>query len=92
VVFEDVDMVKAPPVIFGGRFRHCGQVCSALKRLIVHEDVTDALIKALKEIVERQKVGDPMDPKTDLGSLVAKRQQVLLSEQLQDALDKGAKL
>ena len=37
-------------------------------------------------------MGDPLNPDTDLGSLVAKRQQTLLNEQLQDALDKGAKI
>ena len=92
VVFDDVDIDKAAPIIFGGRFRHCGQVCSALKRLIVHEDVAEKLTDALKEIVERQNIGDPMDPKTDLGSLVAKRQQTLISEQLKDAIAKGAKI
>jgi succinate-semialdehyde dehydrogenase/glutarate-semialdehyde dehydrogenase len=92
VVFEDVDIDKAAPVIFGGRFRHCGQVCSALKRLIVHENVEKELISALKEIVERQKVGDPLNTNTDLGSLVAKRQHILLNEQLKDAIDKGAKI
>lgn len=92
VVFNDADLIKAPPIIFGGRFRHCGQVCTALKRLIVHESISEKLTGALTEIVEKQKVGDPMNPKTDLGSLVAKRQQTLLSEQLQDAISKGAKI
>jgi len=92
VVFDDVDIAKAAPIIFGGRFRHCGQVCSALKRLIVHKTITGELIAALKEIVERQRIGNPLDPKMDLGSLVAKRQQLLINEQLQDAIDKGAKI
>jgi acyl-CoA reductase-like NAD-dependent aldehyde dehydrogenase len=92
VVFEDTDIDKASPVIFGGRFRHCGQVCSALKRLIVHEKITQKLIKSLKELVERQIIGNPLNPKTDLGSLVAKRHLLLIKEQLQDAIDKGAKI
>jgi acyl-CoA reductase-like NAD-dependent aldehyde dehydrogenase len=92
VVFDDVDIAQATPVIFGGRFRNNGQVCSALKRLIVHEEIADKLTSALKEIIEKQRVGDPLNPKTDLGSLVAKRQKVLLEQQLQDALDKGAKI
>lgn len=92
VVFDDIDIEKAALVIFGGRFRHCGQVCSALKRLIVHEKAADKLTLALKEIVERQKVGNPLDAKSDLGSLITKHQQILLKDQLQDALDKGAKI
>ncbi len=90
VVFDDVDIAAAVPVIFGGRFRNNGQFCSALKRLIVHESIADELTAALKKVVEAQKVGDPFDPQTDLGSLVAKRQLDLLQDQYQDALHKGA--
>jgi acyl-CoA reductase-like NAD-dependent aldehyde dehydrogenase len=92
IVFEDADIIKAAPIIFGGRFRHCGQVCNALKRLIVHESIYDKLIKELSGIIDKQKIGDPLNSYTDLGSLVAKRQQILIKEQLQDALDKGAKI
>jgi succinate-semialdehyde dehydrogenase/glutarate-semialdehyde dehydrogenase len=92
VVFEDVDVAQAAPIIFNGRFRNNGQFCSALKRLIVHEDVAPKLTAALKEIVESQKVGDPFDPQTNHGSLVAKRQLDLLQSQYQDALNKGAKI
>ena len=92
LVFDDIDIELAAPVIFGGRFRHCGQVCSALKRLIVQDKISDKLIVALSNIVEKQRIGNPLDSNTDLGSLVAKRQLVLIKEQLQDALDKGAKI
>ncbi len=92
VVFDDVDITEIAPVIFSGRFKHNGQVCSALKRLIVHESIKDKLIAELVKIIKQQNVGDPMDPKTDLGSLVAKRQKDLVEAQLQDALHKGAKI
>jgi succinate-semialdehyde dehydrogenase/glutarate-semialdehyde dehydrogenase len=92
VVFDDVSVAEAAPVIFNGRFRHNGQVCSALKRLIVHESIVDELTAELKQIVEKQNVNEPLDQKTDLGSLVAKRQLDLLKEQYEDALAKGAKV
>jgi acyl-CoA reductase-like NAD-dependent aldehyde dehydrogenase len=60
--------------------------------LIVHESIADELTAALKKIIKAQKVGDPFDPQTDHGSLVAKRQLDLLEAQYQDALDKGAKI
>jgi acyl-CoA reductase-like NAD-dependent aldehyde dehydrogenase len=90
VVFDDVDVAEVAPLIFSGRFQNCGQVCSALKRLIVHESIADDLTKELKKIVERQQIGDPLNEETTLGSLVAKRQQHLIESQLKDALDKGA--
>lgn len=92
VVFGDADIDKAASVIFEGRFKHLGQICNALKRLIVHESIAEELIGALKRIVESKKIGNPLDLQTDLGSLVTKRQQDLLTAQLKDALDKGAKI
>lgn len=92
VVFDDIKPSEVVTVVFNGRFANCGQVCSALKRLIVHEDVADKLVSELKELLDAQAIGDPLDSKTTIGSLVAERQQKLLNEQLQDALDKGAKI
>ncbi len=92
VVFEDIDVVDAASVIFKGRFSHNGQVCSAIKRLIVHESIASNLVAELGKIIEAQKIGDPLDPKINLGSLVAKRQKDLVEAQLADALEKGAKI
>jgi succinate-semialdehyde dehydrogenase/glutarate-semialdehyde dehydrogenase len=92
VVFEDIDVPQAASIIYSGRFQHCGQVCTSLKRLIVHESIVDKLTDELKTILLSKKVGDPLSPQTDHGSLVAKRQVELLESQLQDALDKGGKI
>lgn len=92
VVFDDVNASEVAPVMFSGRFQNCGQVCSALKRLIVHENVADAVVAELRNILETQIIGNPLNEKTTISSLVAERQQTLLNEQLQDALDKGAKI
>jgi succinate-semialdehyde dehydrogenase/glutarate-semialdehyde dehydrogenase len=92
VVFDDVDVARAAQVIFNGRYRNNGQFCSALKRLIIHEDIADSLVGELRKIVTKQSVGDPFAAGTDLGSLVAKRQLDLLEGQFQDALAKGAKV
>jgi acyl-CoA reductase-like NAD-dependent aldehyde dehydrogenase len=92
VVFQDIDIAQAAPIIYDGRFQHCGQVCTSLKRLIVEKTIADKLIAALKDILLSKRVGSPLDPEIDHGSLVAQRQQTLLQEQLQDALDKGARI
>ncbi len=92
VVFEDADTSKAVSDIYGGRFQNCGQTCDAIKRLIVHESIFDEVVSGLKCLVETKKVGDPEKKDTDIGSLVAKRQLVLLQDQVKDALKKGAKI
>ncbi len=89
IVFGDVNVREIAPLIYNERFWNCGQSCDALKRLIVHESVFDRLVSELKAIVEKKKVGNPHS-KVDLGSLVAKRQVVLLEEQVKDAVKKGA--
>ena len=92
IVFEDVDVAKAAEIIYSGRFQNCGQVCDAIKRLIAHESIVDRLTTELQGVLESKHIGDPQDPKTDISSLVARRQLDLLKEQVDDALAKGAKV
>lgn len=92
VIFEDVDLNVVIEQVFSGRFVNCGQVCDATKRLIVHESIFGMLVKQLNKRLEKVKIGDPEDPKTELGSLVAKRQLELLISQVADAVTQGAKV
>jgi succinate-semialdehyde dehydrogenase/glutarate-semialdehyde dehydrogenase len=92
IVFEDADIAKAAQVIYASRFQNCGQVCNSVKRLIVHTSVVDKLISQLKKLIESKRVGNPEDEKTDIGSLVAKRQLDLLKGQVDDAMSKGARI
>ncbi|MBU0953140.1 MAG: aldehyde dehydrogenase family protein [Nanoarchaeota archaeon] len=90
VIFEDVDLNEVVPMLYGGRFLNCGQVCDALKRVIVHESLFNETVDKLTALVKTKVVGDPTDEKTDIGSLVAKRQVDLLNDQVADAIKKGA--
>jgi len=92
IVFEDAEISSAVETIYDGRFYNCGQVCDAIKRLIVHESIFDKVVSELKIFIETKQVGNPLNKNTDIGSLVAKRQLKLLQEQLKDALNKGAKI
>lgn len=90
VFFADADFEKCLPAIYAGRFTNCGQICCSSKRLIIHESRFDEVVDAVTDIVSSKKVGDAMDGDTDIGPLAAERQLVLLKEQVQDAIDKGA--
>ncbi len=90
IVFDDVNLDETCLSVFGERFSNNGQVCCGLKRLIVHESIHDAVVKKLTKIIEDQVVGDPMDKKTTIGSLAAKRQLETLEKQMEDAREKGA--
>ncbi|HVZ12479.1 MAG TPA: aldehyde dehydrogenase family protein [Patescibacteria group bacterium] len=92
IVFSDADLDEVIEVIYGNRFTNCGQMCDALKRLIVHDSIFDKVAERLRKKLESLKVGNAEDESTDIGPLVAKRQLELLEEQIQDAVDKGAKV
>lgn len=92
IIFADANIDKFIEKIYTKRFRNCGQTCDALKRLIVHESIFEEVVEKIKNEVDKKRVGDPQDPKTDIGSLVAKRQLDLLETQVKDAVEKGAKI
>ncbi len=92
IVFDDTDLDSIVEKIYSNRFVNCGQFCSDLKRLIVHNSIKDELTQKLVEIAKAKKVGDPLSKDTDMGPLVAERQVLRLEEQLADALSKGAKI
>lgn len=92
VVFSDADLEKTAQIIYTGRFSNSGQICCAVKRLIVHESVHDDLVSKLEELIKSKVVGDPLDEKTDIGPLAAQRQLETLQAQVEDAVARGATL
>lgn len=92
IIFEDADIEQVAGTIFTARFMACGQMCDALKRLIVHESKVDEVIAKLTSLIKEKKVGNASDSQTDFGPLVAERQLKLLEEQVADAVIKGAKV
>jgi acyl-CoA reductase-like NAD-dependent aldehyde dehydrogenase len=90
IIFDDVDLDEVCLSVFNERFSNNGQICCALKRLIVHESIQDEVITKLTKIIEKQIVGDPMDKKTTIGSLSSKHQLETLEEQVENARQKGA--
>lgn len=92
IIFDDVDIDPVVNKLYGKRFAQCGQTCDALKRLIVHRSIFTKVVESFKKVVESKVVGDPEDEKTDFGSLVAKRQLELLESQVNEAVEKGAKV
>ncbi len=92
IMFDDVNIDDFIEKIYTKRFSTCGQACDALKRLLVQETIFDKVVEKLKKRFAKIVVGVPEDEKSDIASLVAKRQVDLLEDQVNDALEKGAKL
>jgi acyl-CoA reductase-like NAD-dependent aldehyde dehydrogenase len=53
-----------------GAFAYAGQVCISVQRMFIHEDVWDAFMEQFLAGVAALKVGDPLDPTTDVGPMV----------------------
>ena len=65
---EDLEAVAAH--IANGAFWNLGQNCSAISRVIVHEDIKEALIAKLQAHIKEWRQGDPLDPSHKLGVLI----------------------
>lgn len=92
IVFDDADLQQVVDGVYANRFFNSGQACDGLKRLIVQksrfQEVTDALAKSL----QLKKVDDPSNPETDIGPVVSERQFTVLTSQVKDAIQNGAKI
>lgn len=67
IVMPDVDIAEVVAPLFWFSFLNTGQVCIAIKRLYIHEDIFDALTAALVEYAKHIPVGDGMEEGTLLG-------------------------
>lgn len=92
IVLENADVEKAAQTAARARFLNCGQSCIAAKRFIVHEKVAKVFEDEFVRQVKRFKIGNPMDPSTDIAPIA--RQEFIpgLKTQLDDAKQKGAKV
>lgn len=92
IVCEDANIDDVIDGIFKKKFSNSGQLCHALKRLIVHENIFDEVVQKLKTIAESQNIGNPLERNTTIGPLVNEKQINTLLEQFNDAVSKGAKV
>lgn len=91
IIFEDMPITsELIDYLFDIRFRHSGQFCNAMKRLIVHESKFYEVVEKLSQSITSKKIGDASLEDTDLGPLVAKRQLEAIENQVEDAIAKGA--
>lgn len=74
LVFADANLDAAAAGVVRGIFTGAGQVCSATSRLLVQRSVKDALLERVLPLVEALRVGDPLDPSSQMGPLVSERQ------------------
>jgi succinate-semialdehyde dehydrogenase/glutarate-semialdehyde dehydrogenase len=92
IVFEDADTGRAAEAAITGRFQNSGQSCIATKRIFLHDSIYDKFMDSFKGHVSKLKVGDPMDPDTDIGPLVNIEAVNEIKRQVNESLKRGAKI
>ena len=91
-VCDDVDVAAAAASLADGAFYNNGQSCCAIERIYVHTNIYDLFLEAFLQSVQAFKLGDPTQLDTYLGPLSRKPQLAILSQQVSDAVEKGAKI
>lgn len=92
IVMEDADLEKAAELAVQGATKNSGQRCTAVKRILVVEKVADEFSKLVLAKAKKLKSGDPMDPATDIGTVIHENAAKSFERRVNDAVAKGAVL
>ena len=90
IVFADADLDAAVPGAAMAVFANSGQICSAGTRLFVERSIHDEFLERLSAFADGLRVGDPLDPQTQLGPLVSREQHQRVTGYLKAGADEGA--
>ena len=92
IVHRDADLAAAAHLSAARAFANAGQVCIAVQRIYVHQDVVDAFTEALVAATRALKVGDPLDPETDVGPMISEAEAARAEAWVQEAVAGGARI
>lgn len=92
IVFDDADLENAIGGAMLGNFYSSGQVCSNGTRVFVQKDLHDRFVERLVERTKTIRIGDPLDPDTQMGPLVNKSQHDKVTDYIAIGKAEGAAL
>ena len=90
IVFGDADVHAAVREVVASKFRNAGQTCVCANRVYVHGSIVDEFTFLLATATEALRVGDPLDPATQVGPLVDDAAVAKVESHVADALVRGA--
>jgi succinate-semialdehyde dehydrogenase/glutarate-semialdehyde dehydrogenase len=90
LIFDDVDTDHVATLTAGLKWRNAGQVCISPTRFFVHEKVYDSFVSKFVDIAKNMKVGDGLDPDSQMGPLANPRRINAMESIIADAQEKGA--
>ncbi|MDH3387269.1 MAG: phosphonoacetaldehyde dehydrogenase [Gammaproteobacteria bacterium] len=92
IVMDDADLDKAAELAVAGGTKNSGQRCTAVKRVLCIDSVGDEFAALVAAKAAKLKYGDPMDPDTDVGTVINEDAAILFQNRVNDAIEKGATL
>ncbi len=92
VVLDDANIDDAVSAAVKGSYVYAGQVCIAVKRIIVQIGVVDEFTDKLLSETKKLKLGDPLNPRTDVGPLIDEEAALKVENRVKNALNEGAEL
>ncbi|WP_408008113.1 aldehyde dehydrogenase family protein [Pseudalkalibacillus sp. A8] len=92
IVDKEVNIDGLIPRCVTGAFAYQGQVCISLQRVYVHEDVYEEYVEKFVEKAKELKLGDPLDPSTDVSALISPDDVKRAGSWVNEAVQNGAKL
>jgi aldehyde dehydrogenase (NAD+) len=91
IVFADADLSRAVPGAGMGVFANTGQVCCAGTRIFVERPIYEDFVAGLAEFADSLKVGNSLDPETQIGPIVSQRQLDRVCGYIAAGSDEGAR-
>src|SRR5882762_9527654 len=92
LVFADANLADAIPSSVWAIYVAAGQSCEARSRLLVEQSLYDDVVAQVTELSQRVKVGDPLDPETQMGSLISQSHRTKVHGFVDGARDEGAEI
>ncbi|MFD5230084.1 aldehyde dehydrogenase [Streptomyces qaidamensis] len=93
IVLPDApDLDKAAATAAWGIFFNQGEMCTAPSRLLVHSSIAERVSEAVVRRARELRVGDPLDPETEMGALVGRAHLDRVSDHIRHGVDEGARL
>jgi acyl-CoA reductase-like NAD-dependent aldehyde dehydrogenase len=92
IVFEDGDLDAAVPKAVFTTVANTGQICASPGRFYVQEKLYDEFVNKFVEMASKVVVGDPTDPKVQMGPVVSAEHLAKVESYIKSGIDEGAKL
>ena len=92
IVFDDADIKKATDMAIAAKFRNNGQVCISPNRFYIHESKKEEFINLFIEKTKKLKIGNGIDPDTQLGPLTTQKRLEEIEELVEKTKQEGAKV